>query len=185
VKNLFRSVTSKDIDVLHQLLLAEAVEGRFDPRLAQEPYRSGLRKNLNNIRKKGRRLDQDTQAQLLVWEKEGQLAGCLINSSILPYEGNEIWMIAVLPEFRGQGEGSRMNREALSCLHPRVDVFARCAPEAQVAYQMFLQRGFLPVENAPGGGRVLKLPKLGSGPAGQNVSHQLLEPFVEIPLRKK
>jgi hypothetical protein len=64
---LFRKARSEDIDILHRLLVAEAAQGRFDPRLAEEPYSAGLRKNLNNIRKRGRRLDEDLEAQLLVW----------------------------------------------------------------------------------------------------------------------
>jgi N-acetylglutamate synthase-like GNAT family acetyltransferase len=179
---LFRSATSEDIDTLHQLLVAEAGEGRIDARLAEEPYRSALRKNLNNIRKKGRRLDEDVAAQLLVWEKDGQVAGCLINSAIIPDAGNEIWLIAVLPEFRGQGEGSRMNNELLAQLHPRVDIFARCGAQAQVAMQMFLRRGFLPMDTTDQGVQILKLPKMGASLAGQKQGRQDLEAFVEVPV---
>lgn len=180
---MFRSAKSADIDILHQLLVSEAAQGRFDPRLAEEPYRSGLRKNLNNIRKKGRRLDEDLPAQLLVWEHEGKLAGCLINSAIIPDAGNEIWMIAVLPEYRGQGIGSKINNEMLAQLHPRVDIFARCAPQAQVSCEMFLRRGFLPLDTTDKGVRVLKLPKMGSALAAQARQHQQLEPFVKIAVR--
>ena len=179
---MFRNAESRDIDVLHELLVAEAAQGRFDPRLAEEPYRAGLRRNLNHIRRKGRRLDEDVAAQLLVWEHEGDVAGCLINSAILPDAGNEIWMIAVLPGFRGQGIGSRINNEALACLHPRVDLFARCASQAQVSFEMFLRRGFLPLDTTDKGMRVLKLPKMGAGLAGQADQHQQLEPFVRIPV---
>jgi len=179
---VFRKAKSEDIDILHELLVAEAAQGRFDVRLAEEPYRSGLRKNLTSIRKKGQRLDEALPAQLLVWEKEGQLAGCVINSAMLRDLGNEIWMMAVLPEFRGEGEGRRMLNEVLAQLHPRVDVFARCAAEAQVSLQMFLRRGFLPLDTTPGGVRIVKLPKLGSALSGQTGTHQALEPYLEIPL---
>lgn len=179
---MFRSARSEDIDILHQLLVAEAGEGRVDKRLAAEPYRSALRKNLNNIRKKGKRLDEDVVAQLLVWEKDGKVAGCLINSAIMPDAGNEIWLIAVLPEFRGQGEGSRMNNELLAHLHPRVDIFARCGAQAQVAMQMFLRRGFLPLDTTDQGVQILKLPKLGASVTGQMQSRQELEAFVEVPV---
>ena len=180
---MFRSAKSRDIDIVHELLVSEAAQGRFDPRLAEEPYRSGLRRNLKNIRKKERRLDEDVKAQLLIWEQEGEVAGCLINSAILPEAGNEIWMIAVLPEFRGQGIGSRINNEILKYLHPRVDIFARCAPQAQVSCEMFLRRGFLPLDTTDKGVRVLKLPKMGAGLAGQGKPHQQLEPFVRIPVK--
>ena len=181
---MFRKAKFQEIDILHKALVAEAAQGRFDPRLAEEPYRSGLRKNLNNIRKKGRRLDEDVRAQLLVWDKGGELAGCLINSSILPEAGNEIWMAVVLPAFRGQGIGRAMENEALAYLHPRVDVFSRCAPEAQLFLQMNLRRGFLPLDTTENGVRVLKLPKLGSSIVGKSQLHQELAPFVEIPLGK-
>ena len=179
---MFRKAKSDDIDSLHQLLVAEAAQGRFDPRLAEEPYRAGLRKNLNNIRKRGRRLDEEVQAQLLVWEQDGRLAGCAINSAILPGAGNEIWMIAVLPEARGDGVGRAINDALLAELHPRVDLFARCAPQAQAACEMFLRRGFLPLDTTDQGTRVLKLPKMGSVLATQSAGHQNLEAFVEINL---
>jgi N-acetylglutamate synthase-like GNAT family acetyltransferase len=181
---VFRKAESRDIDVIHQLLLAEAAQGRFDRRLVDEPYRSGLRKNLNHIRKRGRRLDEDVRAQLLVWESDaGAATGCIINSAISTDAGNELWMVAVFPEYRGQGQGREMNGEVLSFLHPRVDVFARCATEAQVYFQMNLRSGFLPLDTTDQGVRVMKLPKLGSVLSTQGNLHQQLEPFVEIPVR--
>ncbi len=172
---MFRSATSQDIDNLYDLLID-------DPRFAAEPARSTLRKNLNSMRKKGRRLDQDVAAQLLVWEKDGKLAGCLINSAIARNAGNEIWQIALLPEFRGQGEGSRMHNALLAHLHPRVDIFARCNPQAQVALQMFLRRGFLPLDSTDAGVQILKLPKMGAPVTGQLQARQDLEAFVEVPV---
>lgn len=180
---MFREAKAADIDVLHELLVAEAGLGRFDPRLSEEPYRSGLRKNLNNIRKKGRRLDEDVDAQLLVWENHGQLAGCAINSAIVNHVGNEIWMLAVLPECRGAGNGKAMNDALLAYLHPKVDIFARCAPQAQVASEMFLRRGFLPLDVTEHGTRVMKLPKMGAVLAQQSGSQQVLEPFERIPFK--
>ncbi len=108
------------------------------------------------------------------------MAGCLVNSAIVGDLGNELWMTAIFPEFRGQGEGSRMQGQALSALHPRVDVFCRCAAEVQVFYQMNLRRGFLPLDTTSQGVRVMKLPKLGSELTPQGDLHQALEPFVEI-----
>lgn len=180
---MFRKANAEDIDILHQLLIGEAGQGRFDPRLAEEPYRSGLRKNLNNIRKKGQRLDEDVKAQLLVWEKDGQISGCAINSAIVDGLGNEIWMLAVFPESRGEGAGREINNALLAGLHPHVDIFARCAPQAQVACEMFLRRGFLPLDTTDQGVRVLKLPKMGSTLVQQSAGRQILEPFVEIPLK--
>ncbi len=177
---MFRKARSEDIDVVHQLLVAEAAQARFDQRLNEEPYRSGLRKNLNNIRKKGRRLDEDLPAQLLVWDQDGDVAGCVINSAILPGAGNEIWMIVVSPEHRGNGVGRAMNNELLKQLHPYVDIFARCAPQAQVACEMFLRRGFLPLDTTDQGVRVLKMPKMGATLATQHAGHQALEAFREI-----
>ncbi len=181
---MFRKAESRDIDAIHQLLVAEAAQGCFDRRLVDEPYRSGLRKNLNHIRKRGRRLDEDVRAQLLVWDNDaGEMTGCVINSAITTDAGNELWMVAVFPEYRGQGHGREMNSEALSFLHPRVDVFSRCAAEAQVYFQMNLRSGFLPLDATDQGVRVMKLPKLGSALSAQGNLHQQLEPFVEIPVR--
>lgn len=180
---MFREARAADIDSLHELLVSEAGFGRFNPQLTEEPYRSGLRKNLNTIRKKGRRLDEDVDAQLLVWEQDGEIVGCAINSAIVDHSGNEIWMLAVFPGSRGEGAGSAMNNELLAHLHPRVDIFARCASQAQVASEMFLRRGFLPLDITEHGVRVLKLPKMGSTLAEQSASRQMLEPFVKIPLK--
>jgi N-acetylglutamate synthase-like GNAT family acetyltransferase len=180
---VFRSARSHDIDTIHELLVAEAAQGRFDPRLAQEPYRSGLRKNLNTIRKRERRLDEAVSAQLLIWEQEGDVAGCLINSAILPQAGNEIWMVAVLPEFRGHGIGGKLVNEVLARLHPRVDLFVRCSPQAQLSCEMFLRRGFLPLDTTDKGMRVLKLPKMGTGLVGQAELHQQLASFVKIQIK--
>jgi len=177
---LFRQARANEIDTLHRLLLDEAAQGRVDPRLLEEPYRAGLRRNLNNIRKHGRRLDHDVEAQLLVWEQDGRLAGCVINSAILPGAGNEIWMIVVRPELRGQGIGRAIHAALLAELHPRVDVFARCAPQAQVAFELFLRRGFLLLDTTDQGMRILKLPKMGSVLAAQSAAHQELEKFVRI-----
>jgi len=181
---VFRKAESRDIDAIHRLLVAEAAQGCFDRRLVDEPYRSGLRKNLNHIRKRGRRLDEDVQAQLLVWENESaETTGCMINSAIQADAGNELWMVAVLPAFRGQQQGREMNSAALSFLHPRVDVFSRCAAEAQVYFQMNLRSGFLPLDITDQGIRVMKLPKLGAALREQGNLHQQLEPFVKIPVR--
>ena len=130
---MFRNARSEDIDGLHQLLVAEAAQARFDPRLTEEPFRSGLRSNLNSIRKKGRRRDEDLQAQLLVWDQDGEVASC--------------------------------------------------APQAQVACEMFLRRGFLPLDTTDLGARVLKMPKLGSTLATQDAGSQILEPFREVTVR--
>jgi hypothetical protein len=183
-RNLFRKAGSGDIDALHELLIAQAVKGEIEPRFAEEAYRSGLRRNLNNIRKQGRRLDEDVRAQLLVWEKDGENAGFLINSAILPNAGNEIWLTAVLPAFSDQDLDSEMTKAALGYLHPRVDVFVRCHPAAQATYDMYQRQGFLLLETTDEGARVLKLPKLGSELIAQGGTHQQLEPFVEIPLQK-
>ena len=88
----------------------------------------------------------------------------------------------MLPGFRGMGEGSRMQDRALAFLHPRVDVFSRCAAEAQVLYQMNLRRGFLPLDVTEKGVRVMKLPRMGTSPAGQNTVQQDLGPYIEIAL---
>jgi N-acetylglutamate synthase-like GNAT family acetyltransferase len=180
---LFRKAEPKDIDIIHQLLVREAAQGRLDPHLAEEPYRAGFRRNLNNIRKRGRRLDQDVRAQLLVWEKDRQIAGCLVNSAILPEAGNELLMMAVVDEFRGQGVGREMIKRILAMLHPHVDIFARCAVGAEVFFQILLRRGFLPLDITDSGVRVLKLPRLGSQLAEQGGNQQQLEPFVEIPVK--
>lgn len=181
---MFRKADSSEIDAIHRLLIDEAAQGRFDHRLVEEPYRTGLRQNLQHIRKRGRRLDEELRAQLLVWENDaGEATGCVINSAIQAEYGNEIWMVAVFPEFRGQGQGHAMNSELLSFLHPRVDVFSRCAPQAQVYFRMNLRRGFLPLDTTAQGVRVMKLPKLGAAPDAPGTLHQQLEPFVEMPLR--
>ncbi len=180
---MFRAAKSGDIDVIHQLVINEAAQGRFDRRLVEEPYRTTLRKNLNNIRKRGRRLDEDVSAQLLVWESDdGEMAGCLINSAIVSDLGNELWMTAILPELRGRGEGGRLKSEALAYLHPRVDVFCRCAAEAQISYQMNLRRGFIPLDVTEQGVRVMKYPKMGSSLVSQKTLEHDLEPFVALPL---
>jgi len=180
---VFRLAKSGDIDAIHQLVIAEAAQGRFDRRLVEEPYRTSLRKNLNNIRKRGRRLDEAVSAQLLVWETDdGEMAGCLINSAIVSGLGNEIWMIAIMPEIRGRGEGSLLMTEMLDYLHPRVDVFSRCAAEAQILYQMNLRRGFLPLDVTGQGVRVMKLTKMGTPLAAQKKLDHDLEPFLELPV---
>ncbi len=188
---MFRKAESRDIDAIHQVLVAEAEQGRFDRRLAIEPHRTGLRENLDHIRKHGRRLDEDLKAQLLVWENDaGEATGCFINSAMACFingaiktdAGNEQWMSAVFPDFRGQKQGREMRDAGLSYLHPRVDVFARCAPESEVSCQMNLRRGFLLLDTTEKGVRVMKLPKLGTAPDAQGSLHQLLEPFVEIPV---
>ena len=180
---MFRLAVAKDIDVVHELLVAEARLGRFDQRLAQEPFSATLRKNLNHIRRKGRRLDQDLAAQLLVWEADGAVAGFVVNSAIVPSAGNEILMLAVVPEFRGRGEGRKLQSELLAQLHPRVDVFARCPPGAKLYMEMLLRRGFLPLDKTDKGVRILKLPKMGSTLVEQKDPYQQLEPFVQIAVK--
>ena len=177
----FRLANSEDIDPVCELITAEAARGRFDARLADPSFRAGLKKNLKTIRKRGRRLDQDLAAQLLIWaDASGQAAGCLINSEIMPGLGNEIWMMAIFGSQRGQGEGSRMLGAALASLHPRVDLYMRCSRDAGQSCQMGLKRGFLPLDVTGEGTRILKMPKLGATLAGQQGSHQQLEKFVAI-----
>ena len=179
---MFRVAGSRDIDVIHALLVAEARLRRFDQRLAQEPYSSALRKNLNHIRRKGRRLDEDLAAQLLVWERDGALAGFVVNSAVVPSAGNEILMFAVLPEFRGQGEARNMQAELLAQLHPRVDLFARCPAGARLYRDMLRRRGFQPLDETDKGVQILVLPKAGSTLLERKDPYQQLEPFVQIAL---
>ncbi len=180
---MFRIARSEDIDMLHQLIVAEAGQGRFDKNLVEEPYRSALRRNIRNIRRKGQRLDEHLQAQLLVWESDGMVSGCAINSEILPGVGNEIWMLAVFPDNRGKGVGSAMNTELLRQLHPYVDIFARCAPKAEVACKMFLRSGFISFETTEQGVRILKLPKAGVAPTASKHVRQMLEPYRKIKIQ--
>ena len=140
-------------------------------------------KNLNHIRRKGRRSDADLVAQLLVWEADGAVAGFVVNSAIVRGAGNEILILSVVPAFRGRGEGRKLQSELLTQLHPRVDLFARCPPGAKLYMEMLLRRGFLPLDKTDKGVRILKLPKLGSTLVEQKDPYQQLEPFVQIAVK--
>ena len=71
-------------------------------------------------------------------------------------KGNELWMAAIDPLHRGQGEGREMIDSILDQFKGKnLSLFARCAPASERMFQMLLTRGFKQVALGEQGSRGL------------------------------
>lgn len=58
-------------------------------------------------------------------------------------EGNELWIVAIDKKFRNQGHGKQMILGIINQFKGKnLMLFARCAPESEIMYQLLLQHGF-------------------------------------------
>jgi GNAT superfamily N-acetyltransferase len=177
---LFQYTTIQQLDELHRLILNEAKEGHFEPRMAEPRRAQRMRENLTNIIRRGKRTDEPLRAELLTWTAKGKPAGWLINSEIKPGAGNEFWAVLMRPRYRDQGEGRRMLDSAINALGDRTDIYVRCYPASTTMAGMLRHRGFQLLDEEPDGNLVFKRPKAGSPEAVSKAQPQKLKPFVQI-----
>ena len=179
MRTVFVDADSRHIEPLYRLLLAEARRGHFDARLEESVAAGRMRRNLEAILRDGRRADAPLRAQLLAWRRRDRVAGWLINSEILPGAGNELWLVLVRPQARGQGEGGRMLEAALRALED-VDVYVRCYPASTAMLGLLQRRGFLALKENPDGTRELKRPADPAAPLWSAPNRQTLKRFRPI-----
>ncbi|MGD2081944.1 MAG: GNAT family N-acetyltransferase [Chromatiales bacterium] len=176
---MFSEADLRQLEPLHRLLLAEARRGHFEPRLKGPVQAKRMRRNLEAILREGRRTDEPLRAQLLAWRRGERVAGWLVNSEILPGAGNELWLVLVRPELRGQGEGGRMLDAALEALSG-VDVYVRCYPASAAMLRLLQSRGFVVLNENADGTRELKRPADPAAPLWSAPNRQRLKRFVAI-----
>ncbi len=168
------------IDLLHRALLDEAAAGHFEPRLSQPDKAARMHANLRSIITTGRRTDEALGAQLLSWQEDATPIGWLINSEILPGHGNELWLVLVRPEWRGQGEGARLLSAAVTALGA-TDLYARSYPASDVMDGLFLRQGFLHIATQPGGDKVFKRLRDGAARDAAALASRRLKAHVRLP----
>ncbi|VAW79754.1 hypothetical protein MNBD_GAMMA15-886 [hydrothermal vent metagenome] len=179
---MFSYADPQTIDQIHALLLKEAAQGHFEPRML-EPVRAGnMRNNLLSMMHKQERIDENLRAELLVWTEQGKTIGWLVNSEIVRGAGNELWMLLIQPDHRGTGAGGRMLDAAIADLRDKVDVYARCYPTSTMMIGMFERRGFHLLDTDDSGNLTLKLLQTGSAETLSGKKKQTLRAHVPLPV---
>ncbi len=177
---MFSHADPRTIDRIHSLLLQEAGQGHFEPRMLEPVRAANMRNNLLSMMQKQERTDENLRAELLVWTEQDREVGWLVNSEIVRGAGNELWMLLIQPNQRGTGAGGRMLDAAITALQDKVDVYARCYPTSTVMIGMFERRGFQRLDSDDCGNLTLKLLQTGSNETISNRKKQTLRRHVAL-----
>ena len=146
-----------DIDFICELMLDAARHGHFNDEILKESYEQALRHDIEYLLAKGRRRDEDLRAQAIIIEDDGNRIGFAIMSEMYEGDGgNELYILAVAPEYRGRGYGAQILDELLDRWLPHAEVFAQCLPASETMYQMLLKRGFSHVKTTDDGTRLMR-----------------------------
>ncbi|WP_440216647.1 GNAT family N-acetyltransferase [Chromobacterium piscinae] len=152
---MMRNASSEDFQFIFNLVLAEAENEHFSRELLVPAAARGFEIELksvlaNRVRHNG------IQAYALIWEKNSKPIGFVIMSAGSDNKGNELWMSALSPEHRGNGEGKKMVSEILRQFKGKnLALFARCAPESEAMFHILKTNGFTHVATGEQGSRGL------------------------------
>ncbi len=151
-----------DINFVVSQVAEGACQGSFSPAYLKKEMQQHLAQALSRVYQHGDlsrstyRGIETVPADLWVCEQEHRALGFLLVAGLDNRGGpeRELYMIAVQPDYRGQGLGRLLTdffceRFAGSTLH------AQCRPESEQMYAMLLRRGFIHRGNTVGGYRVL------------------------------
>lgn len=140
---MLRNATMDDLDFIYELVLDGSKYGYFNRKFHGLPEAAkGLRLELASILKKQIR-PNGLRAYGIVYEHDSRPVGFVVMSAGEQNKGNELWMVAVHPDFRNKGHGRKMIQGVLEKFKGRnLFLYARCAPESERMYQLLLKNGF-------------------------------------------
>lgn len=140
---MIRDATVEDFDFIFSLILKEAANGTFSRTLLIPESTRGLEVELKSVLSHRRR-PNGCYAHALIWGRMRVQIGFLVLSALDGDNGNELWLAAVAPRYRGRGEGTRMINAILHQFKRQgVGLMARCAPEAEAMYHILTSSGFV------------------------------------------
>lgn len=140
---MHRPATIQDVSFIYDLILDGSKNGYFNRAFCQVTGASnGLFVELTSIIAEKIR-PNGLQAEALIYEHKGRSVGFIIMSAGENNKGNELWMAAIHPDHRGKGHGKAMITWVLDQFEGKNHLlFARCAPESEIMYQLLLSHGF-------------------------------------------
>jgi RimJ/RimL family protein N-acetyltransferase len=138
--NVFGADAS-DLQWMYRLLINASNKGHFKVDNTKEG-REWAKHNLHSIVFNQRRLDENLQAQAMVFESEPGKVGYVVMSEVEEGYGNEIYIFIVDKAFRGNGYGKAMLEEVIARWHPDSTIYARCHPASTVMADMLRKYHF-------------------------------------------
>lgn len=139
---MFRNATQDDFEFICNLVLVEAKNGHFNRDLLNPVLTRNWQLELKGILTSKRRHNGVT-AYGLIWLVNEQQAGFVLMSGGPNNKGNELYMAAIAPEFRGHGEGKKMIVEVLKYFKGRnLSLVARCSRESEAMFHILTENGF-------------------------------------------
>lgn len=164
---MIKKATMEHFNFIRDLIIHGATEGAFNKRLAElgadELFFDGLAKGM-----KSGHIIMDGQVNLLntylYFNKEKDKKRPL-GFVLFMGDGNltELWMAAIVPEFRKQGLGESMFKQAVWDMNT-TNILARCGPGSEGAAHILRKLGFVYLGTGPEGTQFL---------AGKNMSTSL------------
>lgn len=152
---MMRNASLGDFHFIYSMVLAEAQNGHFDRKLLIPAATRGLEIELKSVLA-SRIRHNGLYAHALVWEKDKSPIGFVIMSAGPDNKGNELWMTAISPEHRGQGEGKKMILDILGHFKGKnLALMARCSPESEAMFHILTRNGFSHVTTGEQGSRGL------------------------------
>lgn len=143
--------TLDDYAFVNDLILQEAPHGVFAVDVENPAAIRGLEVELKSILTNQRRVN-GTTAYILISETVGVKKGFVAISAFAGNKGNELWLAAVPPTYRGKGECRRMLSTVFRQFKENdVGVMARCAPAAQAMIHILTTSGFIVDATLPKG----------------------------------
>ena len=152
---MLRNASPKDLQFIFNLVLAEAKNGHFARELLIPAATRGFEIELKSVLS-DRVRQNGIQAYALIWERNSTPIGFVIMSAGPDNKGNEFWMAAISPEYRGSGEGKKMVSGILRQFEGKnLALFARCAPESEAMFHTLTTNGFSHITTGEQGSRGL------------------------------
>jgi len=152
---MMRYGTVRDHEFILSIILKEAANGHFERDLLLPEATRGLELELMSVLSHQRR-HNGSFAYALIWERNERRIGFIVMSALEGDTGNELWLAAVAPAYRRQGEGKKMIRTVLRQFKEQgVGLMARCTPESEAMYHLLTANGFVLDGTLPQGTRQL------------------------------
>lgn len=140
---MMRYATVNDHDFIFSLIIKEAANGHFSRKLLDPVATLGMKKELLSVLLHHRRINQ-CYAYALIWERKGYPVGFVVMSALEGEQGNELWLAAIAPSYRGLGEGKEMIGAILPQFKQQgAGLVARCAPESEAMFHILTSNGFV------------------------------------------
>lgn len=140
---MHRNANINDLGFIYELIMDGAKHGYFNRKFQEIPAAAnGLRLELTSILTSQVR-PNGLRAYGVIYEYQNEPIGFVLMSAGEENKGNELWMAAIHPDFRGKGHGKKMIQGILEQFKRRnLMLFARCAPESERMFQLLLKNGF-------------------------------------------